>query len=186
MAYVSYTPNMVAAMGAVDPSGIGADAAVLPAPAPVPPGDAVIGESWKRNLFALIATASMAASAFHGYRRNESVGWALWWGFCGAVAPVITPVIAAAQGFGKPKRGALTPNRRRSRKKPRRKRRGPLAIRRSFDRQEMLGYAKAQARRSGKTRYVVKRADGAWYYSARKPTLSRYDFSVVSVSPRAR
>jgi hypothetical protein len=127
MSYVSYTPNMVAAMGASDPSGIGADVAVLPAPAPAPPGDAVIGESWKRGLLYLIGTASMAASAFHGYRRNESVGWALWWGFAGAVAPIITPVIAVAQGFGKPKRGGLTPNRRR-RGKRRLRRNGTVPV----------------------------------------------------------
>jgi hypothetical protein len=83
----------------------------------------VIGESWKRNLIGLVVTASMAASAFHGYRRNESVGWALWWGFCGALAPVLTPVIAVAQGFGKPKRGGLTPNRRRRGKRRGAKRR---------------------------------------------------------------
>jgi hypothetical protein len=50
----------------------------------------------------LVGTASMAASAYHGYKRNNSVGWAIWWGFMGGVFPVITPVIAFAQGFGKP------------------------------------------------------------------------------------
>jgi hypothetical protein len=50
----------------------------------------------------VIRTASMAASAYHGYRRNNSVGWALWWGFMGTLFPVITPVIAVAEGFGKP------------------------------------------------------------------------------------
>lgn len=53
----------------------------------------------------LISTASMAASAYHGYKRNDSLGWALVWAFCGALFPVITPVIAVAQGFGEPKRG---------------------------------------------------------------------------------
>jgi hypothetical protein len=51
--------------------------------------------------YQLVATASMAASAFHGYKRNESVGWALWWGLMGGMFPVITPVIAVAQGFAK-------------------------------------------------------------------------------------
>lgn len=55
------------------------------------------------TVWAVLGTASMAASAYHGYKRNQSVGWALWWGFCGALFPVITPVIAAAQGFGKRK-----------------------------------------------------------------------------------
>lgn len=53
--------------------------------------------------WAIIGTASMAASAYHGYRRNRSVGWAIWWGIWGAVLPVFTPVIAVAQGFGKRK-----------------------------------------------------------------------------------
>ncbi len=53
--------------------------------------------------FGLLATASMAASAYHGYKRNRSIGWAFVWGFFGGVFPVITPVIAVAQGFGKRK-----------------------------------------------------------------------------------
>lgn len=51
----------------------------------------------------ILATASVAASAYHGYKRNRSVGWAVWWGFMGGLFPVITPAIALAQGFGKRK-----------------------------------------------------------------------------------
>lgn len=51
-----------------------------------------------------LVTLSAAASAYHGYRRNQSVGWAVWWGLMGYVAPVITPAIGVAQGFGKRKR----------------------------------------------------------------------------------
>jgi len=62
---------------------------------------------WKRRdvriAWAVLSTASMAASAFHGYRRNQTVGWALWWGLMGGMFPVITPTIALAQGFGKEK-----------------------------------------------------------------------------------
>lgn len=50
--------------------------------------------------YGLIGTASMAASAYHGYKRNDSIGWALVWGVAGSVFPIITPVIAVAQGFG--------------------------------------------------------------------------------------
>jgi len=50
----------------------------------------------------VVATASMAASAYHGYKRNESIGWALWWGLMGSLFPVITPAIALGQGFGRP------------------------------------------------------------------------------------
>src|SRR5262249_12974818 len=55
-------------------------------------------------LLGLLDTASMAASAYHGYKRNNSVGWALWWGLMGSLAPVLTPVVAVAQGFGKPRK----------------------------------------------------------------------------------
>ena len=51
--------------------------------------------------YAAVATASVAASAYHGYRRNDSVGWAIWWALMGGAFPVITPAIALAQGFGK-------------------------------------------------------------------------------------
>jgi len=42
------------------------------------------------------------AAIYHGYKRNESVGWALVWGVLGsAFWPVAAPVMLA-QGFGKP------------------------------------------------------------------------------------
>lgn len=56
-----------------------------------------------RAVWGMASTVSMAASAYHGYKRNQSVGWALAWGLMGALFPVITPVIAVAQGFGKRK-----------------------------------------------------------------------------------
>jgi hypothetical protein len=51
-----------------------------------------------------LGALSVGASLFHGYRRNDSIGWGLWWGFMGGIFPVVTPAIALAQGFGKPKR----------------------------------------------------------------------------------
>lgn len=56
------------------------------------------------TIWGILSTVSMAASAYHGYKRNDSIGWALGWGFLGAMFPVITPTIAIAQGFGKPKK----------------------------------------------------------------------------------
>lgn len=53
--------------------------------------------------WALASVAGAAAGAYHGYRRNDSVGWALVWAFCGSVAPIITVPIALAQGFGEEK-----------------------------------------------------------------------------------
>jgi hypothetical protein len=54
-------------------------------------------------IWGILATVSMATSAFHGYRRNQSIGWALAWGVMGLLLPVITPTIAVAQGFGQRK-----------------------------------------------------------------------------------
>jgi hypothetical protein len=44
------------------------------------------------------------AAAFHGYRRSNSVAWALVWSLLGVASPPITNVIAIAQGFGKRKK----------------------------------------------------------------------------------
>jgi len=53
-------------------------------------------------VWTIASLASVAASAYHGAKRNGgSIGWGLWWGFVGGVFPVVTPAIAAAQGFGK-------------------------------------------------------------------------------------
>jgi len=43
-------------------------------------------------------------AAYHGYKRNKSIGWALVWGLFGGMAPPVTLAIALAQGFGKPKK----------------------------------------------------------------------------------
>ena len=48
------------------------------------------------------ALVSGPACAYHGYKRNNSIPWAIWWWFAGSVFFPITPVIAAAQGFGQP------------------------------------------------------------------------------------
>lgn len=56
-------------------------------------------EGWKQ-LWAVAAVASVAVSTYHGYRRNNSVGWAIVWGLLGGLFPIITPAVAFAQGFG--------------------------------------------------------------------------------------
>lgn len=59
-----------------------------------------------KDVWAAAAAVAMGASAYHGYKRNEPggnpVAWALWWGFWGALLPIITVPIALAQGFAKP------------------------------------------------------------------------------------
>lgn len=57
-----------------------------------------------RSVWAVASVLSTALCAYHGYKRNDSVGWAVVWGLLGGLFPVITPVIAYAQGFGEPKR----------------------------------------------------------------------------------
>ena len=52
--------------------------------------------------YGLTGTIGMVAGVYHGYARNDSVGWALWWGLMGAWFPFSTVPIAIAQGFGEP------------------------------------------------------------------------------------
>ena len=54
-------------------------------------------------IWGLASMASTAACAYHGYKRNNSVGWAIVWGLLGGILPVFSVAIAFAQGFGKPK-----------------------------------------------------------------------------------
>lgn len=48
----------------------------------------------------VISIFSGAASAFHGYRRNQSIGWGLAWFVAGSIFPIVIPTIAIAQGYG--------------------------------------------------------------------------------------
>lgn len=54
-----------------------------------------------------LSVVSSAVSAYHGYKRNQSVGWAIGWALLGGMFPIITPVVALAQGYGKPARPGL-------------------------------------------------------------------------------
>lgn len=49
------------------------------------------------TVWGVLGTVSMVASAYHGYARNGSIGWGLWWGLMGSLFPVITPTFAVAQ-----------------------------------------------------------------------------------------
>jgi len=57
-----------------------------------------------------IGTAATPVLAYHGYKRNNSVGWAVAWGLFGSMVWPITLPVAFAQGFAKPR---VKPNRRR-------------------------------------------------------------------------
>jgi hypothetical protein len=65
--------------------------------------------AWKKALSAIAG----AACAYHGFKRNESPGWAAAWSVFGGAAPFLALPIALAQGFGKPARkAAMAANRR--------------------------------------------------------------------------
>jgi hypothetical protein len=49
-----------------------------------------------------LGVVGAAASAYHGYKRNDSLGWAATWGVLGWFFPVPTVAYAAGQGFAKP------------------------------------------------------------------------------------
>lgn len=51
--------------------------------------------------YAVAGVAGTAIGAYHGYKRNDSVGWAIAWAFLGGLAPVIVIPVAYAQGIGK-------------------------------------------------------------------------------------
>lgn len=68
--------------------------------------------------YSALRIAAAALAAYHGYKRNNSLGWAIAWAFLGSSFPVITVPVALAQGFGQPKHRS---NRRRSRRRSRRR-----------------------------------------------------------------
>lgn len=74
---------------------------------PVTPADVTSGSapsampSWLSLAYRVAVAASAGLSAYHGYKRNNSIGWAVGWGLLGGIFPVITPAVAFAQGFAK-------------------------------------------------------------------------------------
>lgn len=48
-----------------------------------------------------LTTVGAGLGAYHGYKRTNSLGWALGWAALGALFPVVTTAVALAQGFGK-------------------------------------------------------------------------------------
>jgi len=89
--YVAYAPQL--GFGADELPG--ASPASLPPAAPAPAADFV---SPIFNIWKYVAPVSALACAYHGYKRNDSIGWALVWFLLGGIP--LTPVIAIAQGFG--------------------------------------------------------------------------------------
>ena len=52
---------------------------------------------------ASLSLVSAAVSGYHGYRRDRSVMAGVGWAFMGMLIPVITPVVAFAQGYARPR-----------------------------------------------------------------------------------
>lgn len=50
--------------------------------------------------YTTLAYAGTAVGAYHGYKRNDSVGWAIGWALLGGAFPFIVIPVAFAQGFG--------------------------------------------------------------------------------------
>ncbi len=51
--------------------------------------------------YGIASTAATVALAYHGYKRNDSIGWAIVWGVFGGIFWPVAAPIAIAQGFGK-------------------------------------------------------------------------------------
>lgn len=69
----------------------------LPPPPPPPP------TQWQ-TLGKILSYVGGVGGAYHGYKRNESAGWAFGWFIFGSVLPIFAIPVALAQGFAKPKR----------------------------------------------------------------------------------
>lgn len=70
-----------------------------------PDGDSSTTERLSQSpAYQVLGMVGMGAGAYHGYKRNNSVGWAVVWGLLGSMVPIIVLPVALAQGFGKPKR----------------------------------------------------------------------------------
>lgn len=65
-----------------------------------PNADAPFYES---NFYRMFALFGAGIGAYHGYKRNESVGWAIGWALLGSIFPIVVIPVAFAQGLGKRK-----------------------------------------------------------------------------------
>lgn len=72
-----------------------------------PLGEVYVGETeispGLLTAYSVLSISGTVTGAYHGYKRNKSIGWAMAWAFLGGMFPVLTIPISLAQGFGKPK-----------------------------------------------------------------------------------
>jgi hypothetical protein len=62
-----------------------------------------VGRSVSSIVYGTLFAVSSGASFWHGLKRNDSVGWGLWWSFWGGVFPVVVPLYAMYEGFAVPR-----------------------------------------------------------------------------------
>lgn len=60
-----------------------------------------IGQLDTMSLYWLLSGVGTILGAYHGYKRNNSIGWGIAWGLLGGAFPFITIPVAFAQGFAK-------------------------------------------------------------------------------------
>lgn len=89
---------------------------------PPPSGQPAVG-TWGKAM-AVAGSVSVPVLAYHGYKRNNSWGWAVVWGLFGSWVWPITVPVAFAQGYAKPKKVRRNRRRRTSRRRRRRTSRG--------------------------------------------------------------
>lgn len=85
------------------PDGLGLTVG-LADPQPLAPESSGLARAL-RAAYVVAGMAGSAIGAYHGYKRNDSLGWAIGWAFLGGLFPVIVIPVAFAQGFGERKRG---------------------------------------------------------------------------------
>ena len=84
---VSYAPP-VAMRGS--PDGIGATA------------QEILASDGFRTAYSILSILGATTGAYHGYKRHDSVGWAIGWFLLGGVFPFLTIPLSLAEGYGQP------------------------------------------------------------------------------------
>jgi len=54
------------------------------------------------TVYKILSIVGATTGAYHGYRRNDSVGWAIGWFLLGGAFPFITIPVSLAEGYAKP------------------------------------------------------------------------------------
>ncbi len=60
-----------------------------------PQGMTVPGLIWNA-----VSAAAVGLCVYHGYKRNNSIGWGVAWGLLGSILPVFVVPVALVQGIG--------------------------------------------------------------------------------------